>query len=164
MSTVTSAVWGTGFCIYDTYNIETNSETRQVDRFIERYIKYLKTTTNKRFAEIRKIINEPDFNIEDYFQDILDTKPINYAASLYGEDYRIFSNFTPLNNDETIRTTKMLCIWADKQPHMYKAPYKSKKDFIKAMKEQLAEYGMLECLPEDFDIKSHIGTFSTCVY
>lgn len=154
MSYTTSAIYGTGFVLYDTYDEINETHSRNTDTFIQKFMSFAKT------SDIYKHINwnYPELNITD----LLCEEPLEYQVQLYTEDEGISSYFTPING-KTIKTTEMIVVYADKEPSMYQAPYKTKDEFIQSMKNILDKIGFTQCLPEDFDYESHIGTFDTCI-
>lgn len=157
MAYSTWAVHGTGFVIYDEYNGETNSCSNHVDDFLNKFYQFAKS------SKIYKHINfsNPDFEIQDIFYEMpleAEAQFINYNGP---NDENISSYFTAINKT-TAHPVKMICVWSKESPSMYDAPYKTKEEFIQAMKDQLEEIGFLQILPPNFDFESHIGEFDTC--
>lgn len=152
MSCTTCAVFGTGFCLYDTYNDETGEVSHNVDDFIKKFFKHARTLPQYKNIDW----NYPDITIEDILCEIPLAEYFDYT------DDEISSHFVNLDNEET-DPCKMICVWSEKTPSLYQQPYKTRHQFVLSMKEQLKEIGFLECLPENFDIEAHLGTFDTCI-
>lgn len=155
MSYTTSAIYGTGFVLYDTYDETNETHSRNTDTFIQKFMSFAKT------SDIYKHIdwNYPELSITD----LLCEEPLEYNVDLYIEDEEVSSHFTPLDG-KPIKTTEMIVVYSDKEPSMYQAPYNTKEEFIQSIKDILDKIGFTQCLPDDFDYEAHIGTFDTCVH
>lgn len=159
MSCPITPVHGTGFVIYDEYDGNTQTCSRNIDDFIQKLVNYAKTSDFYKHIDFAY----PEFTIEDLFNQT----PLTEIAAMYDhytkDDTPINSSFVNLK-DESVYPSQMIVVWTDKQPSMYNAPYATKEEFIQAMKDTLTRIGFTDCLPDDFDYEAHIGEFSTCAY